>query len=66
MENLTEIELKILKFITKGYSNCKIGKEIFLSEHTVKVHISKIIKKLDAENRTNAVCIAIKNKFIDL
>ncbi len=65
MERLTEREITILKLITQGYDNLEISKTIFISIHTVKAHISKIIKKLNAKNRTNAVYIAIKNNLLD-
>ena len=65
MEKLTNREITILKLITQGYDNLEISKTIFISIHTVKAHISKIIKKLNAKNRTNAVYIAIKNNLLD-
>ena len=65
MERLTEREITILKLITQGYDNLEISKTIFISIHTVKAHTSKIIKKLNAKNRTNAVYIAIKNNLLD-
>lgn len=60
MEKLTEQELKILKLLTQGYANDEISKIVFLSVHTVKAHVSAILKKLEAKNRTNAVYIAFK------
>ena len=65
MEKLTQREITVLKLITKGYCNQQISEMIFVSTHTVKAHISSIIKKLDAKNRTNAVYIAIKNHIIN-
>ena len=65
MERLTEREITILKLITQGYDNLEISKTIFIIIYTVKAHISKIIKKLNAKNRTNAVYIAIKNNLLD-
>ncbi len=65
MEKLTEREVAVLRLITLGYGNSQISKIIFISIHTVKAHISSIIRKLDAKNRTNAVYIAIKNNLLD-
>lgn len=65
MEKLTKQELKILKLVTLGYANDEISKTVFLSIHTVKAHISTILKKLEAKNRTNAVYIAFKNNLLD-
>lgn len=66
MEKLTERELTILGFLTKGYDNSQIAEKIFISKHTVKAHMSSIIKKLNARNRTNAVYIAALNHIIRL
>ncbi len=65
MEKLTKREVAILRLITQGYGNIQISKSIFVSTHTVKAHISSIIRKLNAKNRTNAVYIAIKNHLLD-
>ena len=65
MEKLTEREVAILRLITLGYGNNQISKIIFISIHTVKAHISSIIRKLNAKNRTNAVYIAVKNNLLD-
>ena len=66
MKKLTEKELEILKLVTEGYANHEISKMIYLSSHTVKAHISSIIRKLEARNRTNAVTIAITNNILNL
>ncbi|CDE61061.1 two component LuxR family transcriptional regulator [Fusobacterium sp. CAG:439] len=65
MEKLTEREVAVLRLITLGYGNNQISKIIFISIHTVKAHISSIIRKLNAKNRTNAVYIAVKNNLLD-
>ena len=65
MEKLTQQELVILKLVTKGYDNLQISKSVFISIHTVKAHISSILRKLGAKNRTNAVYIALKNNLFD-
>ncbi len=58
MEKLTEREITILELLTQGLDNKEIAEIIHISRHTVKAHMSAIIKKLDAKNRTNAVYIA--------
>lgn len=65
MEKLTEREVAVLRLITLGYGNNQISKIIFISIHTVKAHISSIIRKLNAKNRNNAVYIAVKNNLLD-
>ena len=64
MVNLTEREIDVLRCVTAGYENKEIGLELYISIHTVKAHISSIIKKLNARNRANAVFIACKNNII--
>ncbi|MFR1673102.1 MAG: response regulator transcription factor [Candidatus Gastranaerophilaceae bacterium] len=65
MVKLTEREQEILNFLTQGYDNKEIGKEINISKHTVKAHVSTIIRKFNAKNRTNVVYIAALNKIIN-
>ncbi len=65
MQKLTQREKTILKLITEGYCNTQISEKVYVSIHTVKAHISSIIRKLDAKNRTNAVYIAITNNILD-
>ena len=65
MEKLTEREITILKLLTQGLDNKEIAKIIHISRHTVKAHMSAIIKKLDAKNRTNAVYIAAIRHLIN-
>ena len=64
MKKLTEREIAILKLIMNGYGNSQISKNIFVSIHTVKAHVSAIIRKLEAKNRAHAVYIALKNDLL--
>ncbi len=59
-EELTERELEVLRQIAKGLDNRQIAKELFISEKTVKSHISNILFKLDLESRTQAAIYALK------
>ncbi len=63
--DLTEREYLILQQITEGYDNKEIAENIYVSVHTVKAHVSSIIKKLNAKNRTDAACIAIREGICD-
>lgn len=65
MKKLTQREASILKLVTEGYMNSQISDFTHISIHTVKVHMSSIIKKLNAKNRCNAIYIAVKNNIID-
>lgn len=62
--NLTELEERILNLVARGADNSAIANKIFISSHTVKAHISVILKKLKAENRTHATYIALKYNII--
>ena len=63
--NLTGKEHEVLKLLSKGSSNKDIAKELFISNHTVKFHISNILNKLGAVSRTEAVFVATKNNLVD-
>jgi two-component system, NarL family, response regulator DegU len=63
---LTEQEWKVLEELGKGLNNCSIAKELFISTRTVNNHVSSILKKLHVSDRTNAVIMAIRNKWITL
>jgi len=58
---LTKRELEVLFFLNQGYSNAKIGEELFVSEGTVKKHISNILGKLGLENRMEAGIFSSRN-----
>ena len=65
-EELTKREFEILHLVAKGYSNKKIAFELYISERTVKFHISSIFFKLDVSNRTEAVTSAINKGLINV
>ena len=60
---LTKRELEVLKLCAEGYSNVEIAEILIISRHTVKIHIEKILFKLNAPNRT---CAAIKGVRLGL
>jgi DNA-binding NarL/FixJ family response regulator len=51
---LSSRELEVLKLITEGKSNKEIAQDLFITSHTVKAHVSNIIQKLSAKDRTDA------------
>jgi two-component system NarL family response regulator len=63
---LSERELEILTYVVKGSSNREIGQALFISEKTVKNHLSSIFRKLEVEDRTQAALKAVKLKIIQL
>ncbi len=58
---LTDRELTILKALTRGLSNKEISQENWVTEQTVKFHLSNIYRKLDVSNRAEAVRYAMQN-----
>lgn len=61
---LTSRESEILKLIAKGYTNKQISNTLFISDKTVKNHVSNILIKMDVQDRLNAVLKAYKNNWI--
>ncbi len=57
---LTARELEIIKFLADGLSNKDIAESLYISEKTVKNHVSNIFKKLGVNDRTSAAIYAIK------
>jgi DNA-binding NarL/FixJ family response regulator len=58
-EHLSERELEVLRLVAEGLSNKQIAEHLYLSEGTVKVHVSRVIAKLGLERRTELVRYAI-------
>ncbi|GMB01669.1 response regulator transcription factor [Pelosinus sp. IPA-1] len=65
-EGLTYRELEVLQLVCKGLSNLDIAKTMFLSEKTIKNHLTSIFRKISVNDRTQAVLYAIKNKIVTL
>ena len=63
---LTPRELQVLTYAAQGYANKRIVLELGISENTVKNFISRVLTKLDANDRTEAVVMAIKHGLIYL
>ncbi len=62
---LTDREIEVLRLLSKGMLNKEIASALFISEKTVKNHISSIFRKLDVQDRTQAAVYAIKNRIAD-
>lgn len=65
-EPLTEREIEVLIFVTRGYSNQDIANALFISERTVRTHVSNILSKLHLANRTQAALYALKEGLTNL
>jgi len=63
---LTPREIEILEYIAKGYLNKQIAAELGISEQTIKNHVTSILRKLNANARTEAVVVAIKQGLIKI
>jgi len=64
MVELTEREKDILTYLVKGLNNKEIGAKLCISKHTVKAHVSAIIRKFDCDDRTNVAYLAGKYNII--
>jgi DNA-binding NarL/FixJ family response regulator len=65
-EVLTSRELEILTLISSGGNNKDIAQKLNISEKTVKNHVSNIFRKLEVEDRTQAVIYAIKHQMVEI
>jgi DNA-binding NarL/FixJ family response regulator len=63
---LTAREIEVLRQVASGNRNRDIAERLFISEETVKVHVKHIMDKLGANDRTEAVSIAIRRGIIQL
>ncbi len=63
---LTDREKEVLDCLVKGYSNKEIAEELYISDKTVKIHVSKIFKKLRVKSRSQAVIHAIQHQLVSL
>jgi DNA-binding NarL/FixJ family response regulator len=62
--HLSERELEVLRLVAGGYANKEIGRILSISGGTVKNHMTDILRKLGARDRTHAVLKAIANRFM--
>ena len=64
-EMLTAREREILQLLADGMSNADVASKLFISQETVKSHVRHILAKLEADTRTHAVAIALRDAIID-
>jgi DNA-binding NarL/FixJ family response regulator len=62
---LTSREREILKLLADGMSNSDVAGKLYISQETVKSHVRHILTKLEADTRTHAVAIALREAIID-
>ncbi len=63
---LTQREIEVLTYIAAGSSNKMVASKLSVTEDTVKGHVRSILSKLNANDRTHAVTIALRRGFLDL
>ena len=66
LSQLSSQEIEILNYIAQGYLNKQIANKLGISEQTIKNHVTSILRKLNANARTEAVVIAIKQGLISI
>jgi DNA-binding NarL/FixJ family response regulator len=65
LAGLTEREIEIIKAVARGLSSQAIGKELWVTEQTVKFHLTNIYRKLNVSNRTEAARWAFSQGFVE-
>lgn len=65
INDLTKRQVEILNFMAMGLSNREIGNRLMVSENTVKYHLKKILQKTNAQNRTEAVALAVNSGILE-
>ncbi len=66
VDALTPRELEVLRLVAEGLSNREAATRLFVTERTVKFHVSSLLHKLGAGNRTEAVRVAVRRGLIQL
>jgi DNA-binding NarL/FixJ family response regulator len=62
---LTPRERDVLKLLAEGFPNREIARRLFVSEKTVKTHVSSILQKLGVQDRTQAALAAVRQRLLD-
>ena len=65
LRGLTDREREVLVHVAQGCSNAEIGRELFMSESTVKTHVSRVLAKLGSANRVQAAILAHDAGLVD-
>jgi NarL family two-component system response regulator LiaR len=63
--DLTPRERDVLRLLAEGFPNKEIGRRLFVSEKTVKTHVSSILQKLGVQDRTQAALAAVRLRLLD-
>ncbi|MDR7870661.1 MAG: response regulator transcription factor [Tissierellaceae bacterium] len=66
IRSLSKREYEVLKLMATGHNNKEIGQNLYISEKTVKNHITNLFKKLEVEDRVQAVIFAYYNEIVEI
>jgi DNA-binding NarL/FixJ family response regulator len=65
VETLTTREMEVFGLITRGLSNAEIGRELFISDTTVKTHVTRLLQKLNLRDRAQAIVLAYQTGLFE-
>jgi DNA-binding NarL/FixJ family response regulator len=65
VQTLTARELDVFRLITQGLSNAEIGEQLFISDTTVKTHVTRLLLKLGLRDRAQAIVLAFQTGLFD-
>ena len=65
LTELTAREREVLAGLGQGWSNARLAEELFVSEKTVKTHVSAVLRKLGLDDRTQAALFAVKSGLVE-
>jgi DNA-binding NarL/FixJ family response regulator len=65
VSSLTAREMDVFRLITQGLSNAEIGQQLFISDTTVKTHVTRVLQKLDLRDRAQAIVLAYQTGLFE-
>ena len=65
VQTLTPKEMDVFRLLASGMSNAEIGHELFISDTTVKTHVTRILQKLQVRDRAQAIVLAYQSRLFD-